>query len=181
MCGQSWEEENKFKNRRHFKKMRVTDTHVFFWGEWFSNWYDCIVEYKDHTFDNSEQAFMWEKAKFFGDHEIAKKILMFSNPSKAKKLGRQVKNFDAEKWRDPGYRFMVDINFAKFNQNEFLKRHLLETGDKTIVEASPYDKIWGIGLREDDDRVLDEDNWDGLNLLGKALMEVREILKGKKI
>ena len=156
--------------------MRETDTHIFFWGEEFSNWYDCQFVYKGHKFDNSEQAFMWEKAKFFGDDEIAGRILKVSNPSMAKKLGRQVKNFDAEKWLMPGYRFMVDVNEAKFTQNEFLKQKLLSTGTKMLVEASPYDSIWGIGLGEADDAILNENNWKGLNLLGKALMDVREII-----
>ena len=156
--------------------MRETDTHIFFWGEEFSNWYDCQFMYKGHEFDNSEQAFMWEKAKFFGDDEIASRILKVSNPSMAKKLGRQVKNFDAEKWLNPGYQFMVGVNVEKYSQNENLKHVLLSTGTKMLVEASPYDTIWGIGMREADDAILNENNWKGLNLLGKALMDVRNMI-----
>jgi len=159
--------------------MRVTDTHIFFWGEEFSNWYDCVINYKGHVFDNTEQIFMWEKAMFFKDTETAGRILKVGNPSMAKKLGRQVKNFDSVLWLLPSYQFMVDANVEKFTQNEYLKKKLLETGTKMLVEASPYDTIWGIGLGEADDAILDEKNWKGLNLLGKALMDVRNIIKNQ--
>lgn len=160
--------------------MRETDTHIFFWGGEFSNWYECQFVYKGHYFDNSEQAFMWEKAKFFNDEEIASKILKTSCPSTAKKLGRKVKNFDSEIWLSPAYQFMVGVNVEKYSQNEDLKHKLLLTGDKMLVEASPYDTIWGIGLGENDDTILNENNWNGLNLLGKALMDVRNILRNHR-
>jgi len=159
--------------------MRETDTHIFFWGEEFSNWYDCEFMYKGHKFYNSEQAFMWEKAKFFNDEEIANKILNTSNPSIAKKLGRHVKNFNSETWLNPGYQFMVDVNVEKYTQNEDLKIKLQSSGTKMLVEASPFDTIWGIGLREDNDAVLNENNWKCLNLLGRALMDVRNIIKNQ--
>jgi len=159
--------------------MRETDTHIFFWGEEFSNWYDCQFVYKGHQFYNSEQAFMWEKARFFGDDEIGMRILETPNPSVAKRLGRKVKNFDPEKWGNPGYQFMVAVNVEKYSQNEYLKQSLISTGDKMLVEASPYDTIWGIGLGEADDAILNENNWKGLNLLGKALMDVRNIIKNQ--
>ena len=160
---------------------RITDTHVFFYGCEFSNWYDCKrgFRYKHLTFFNSEQAFMWEKAIAFGDMETAAKIMRTPNPSSNKQLGRQVKNFDANIWSELSYKIMVDVNLAKFSQNITLKNMLLLTGDKTIVEASPVDKIWGIGLHWTNDDVLDKDKWQGQNLLGKALMEVREIFKSK--
>ena len=157
--------------------MKVTDTHVYFWGSEFSNWYECKFKHKNLTFFNSEQAFMWEKAVYFHDMEIAKKMVETSNPSVAKKLGRQVKGFDAAKWLKVSYDIMVVVNMAKFSQNLILKDVLLETEDRILVEASPFDVIWGVGLREDDDDILDEHNWKGQNLLGKALMEVRHNLK----
>ena len=157
--------------------MRVTDTHVYFWGGEFSNWYTCNITYKGHQFYSSEQAFMWEKAMFFGDEEIAKIILRTPDPSEAKKLGRKVKDFNIDKWLFAGYQFMIDINVEKYKQNEDLKIKLFSTGDKVFVEASPYDKICGVGLKETDDNILDENKWNGLNLLGKALIEVREKLK----
>lgn len=171
--------------------MRVTDTHVFFWGDEFSNWYDCQFKYKGLTFYNSEQAFMWEKAMYFDDIDIADLILKTHNPKENKKLGRKVKNFNTELWMVVSYPIMVAINIAKYSQGEksndskyFKSRRartaLLDTGDKTLVEASPYDKIWGIGLGLDNDDCLDETKWRGMNLLGRALMEVRKTLKDEE-
>jgi ribA/ribD-fused uncharacterized protein len=156
---------------------RITDTHVFFWNSELSNWYPAKFRYKGITFANSEQAFMWEKAMFFGDMNAAQLIYKETRPNVAKAIGRKVKGFDAEKWLTASYKIMVDVVYAKFSQNSNLKDVLLSTGDKTIVEASPYDTIWGIGMHWEDDRVLDEKNWRGQNLLGKALMEVREKLR----
>lgn len=156
---------------------RVTDTHVYFWGLKLSNWYPVRFMYKDIEFDNTEQAFMWEKAMLFGDHDTADRILDTPDPKAAKGLGRKVKNFDAERWMINGYTVMVAVNYAKFSQYPRLKSILLNTGNKTIVEASPYDKIWGIGIHWNDDTCLDEANWKGMNLLGKALMEVRKQLR----
>ena len=158
---------------------RITDKYVFFWGSEFSNWYECKFRYKNLTFFNSEQAFMWEKAVFFGDMDIAELIMKTPSPNQNKKLGRIVKNFNADVWLSAGYEIMVAVNLAKFSQNLILKDVLLSTEDKIIVEASPYDTIWGIGLYHEDDRVLDEKNWKGMNLLGKALMEVRKKLGGQ--
>ena len=158
---------------------RITDKYVFFWGSEFSNWFECRFKYKDLNFYNSEQAFMWEKAVFFGDMVTAALILKTPSPSQCKKLGRIVVNFKADVWLREGYVIMIAINIAKFSQNLKLKAILLSTEDKILVEASPYDTIWGIGLYHEDDKVLDEKNWKGQNLLGKALMEVREKLKDK--
>ena len=156
---------------------RVTDTHVYFWGSPFSNWYNCKVKHEGETFHNSEQAFMWEKAMYFDDLEIADLILEASSPSVAKSLGREVSGFNAETWSNVSYEYMVDVCYEKFRQHPKLQILLLSTGDKVIVEASPHDKIWGVGLHWDDDKILDEANWNGQNLLGKALMDVREKLK----
>jgi ribA/ribD-fused uncharacterized protein len=157
---------------------RITDTHVFFWGSELSNWYNCKFEYLGNTFSNSEQAFMSRKAAYFEDWEIFEKILKTGqNPKTAKKLGREIKNFNAEFWTEVCFEEMVDVNFAKYSQNSDLKELLLSTGDKTLVEASPYDTVWGIGLHWEDDDCLDENKWKGTNLLGKALMEVRKLLK----
>jgi ribA/ribD-fused uncharacterized protein len=160
---------------------RVTDKYVFFWGSEFSNWYDCsrypYIKYKSITFFNSEQAFMWEKAVFFHDMEIAKKIVETPDPRENKALGRKIRGFDSERWMIASYPIMVAVNYAKYSQNVRLKALLLETEDKILVEASPYDKIWGIGLSWQDDDCLDETKWKGMNLLGKALMEVRKQLQ----
>ena len=167
--------------------MKVTDKHVFFWGEWPSNWYPCIfnAEYegKEYTFYNSEQYFMFVKAKTFGDEENALKILLEGkNPKKAKTYGRMVKNYDDEKWNEIRYKVMVDANMAKYSQNDELKNLLLsdEFNGKGFVEASPIDGVWGIKCSEND-ALDDESNWNGQNLLGKALDDVRDKLMNVKI
>jgi len=160
--------------------MRTTDTHIFFWGEEFSNWYAVEFDYEDNHFYNTEQAFMWEKARQFSDTEMADLILATPNPRENKKLGRKVRNFDADNWALVSFIFMVSVNYAKYSQNPQLKQLLLDTGDKVLVEASPYDKIWGIGLGVDNDDCLDENKWQGMNLLGKALMVVRKQLKNEE-
>jgi ribA/ribD-fused uncharacterized protein len=117
---------------------------------------------------------MWKKAMFFGDIETAYKIAHCKGPAEAKRLGRKVKNFDQQIWNQESFQIMVDVNTAKYQQKPRLKELLLSTGNKTIVEASPFDSIWGIGLHWEDDRVLNKEEWKGLNLLGGALMEVRD-------
>jgi ribA/ribD-fused uncharacterized protein len=159
---------------------RITDKYVFFWGSEFSNWFECRFTYKNLNFYNSEQAFMWEKAIYFGDTETAALILKTPPPNQNKKLGRKVKNFKEDVWLRDGYEIMIAVNMTKFSQNSKLKAILLSTEDKILVEASPEDTVWGIGLYWENDNCLDEKNWKGMNLLGKALMEVREKLKTKR-
>lgn len=156
------------------KNIRETSTHVFFWNGVFSNFYPCKIRYNKMLFSSTEMIFMWEKALFFGDKDAANSILFSSDPAICKKIGRSIKNFDAELWSSVSYDIMVKANYEKYTQNSRLKFELLNTIPKILVEASPYDKIWGIGLHVHDDAVLDENNWNGQNLLGKALMEVRE-------
>lgn len=156
---------------------RETDTHLYFLRGVLSNFEKCYIKHKGHLFATTEQAFMWEKAVFFNDHESASKILREENPAKAKKLGREVKNFDDSKWSKVCYEIMYLINYEKYFQNTRLKNILLNTGDKILVEANPRDTRWAIGLSAEDDRVLDESQWQGENLLGKVLMELRKDLK----
>ena len=156
---------------------RETDTHLYFLRGVLSNFEKCYIKHKGHLFATTEQAFMWEKAVFFNDHESASKILKEENPAKAKKLGREVKNFDDSKWSKVCYEIMYTINYEKYFQNTRLKNILLNTGDKVLVETNFLDTRWAIGLAADDDRVLDESKWKGENLLGKVLMQVRQELK----
>jgi len=157
---------------------RITDTHVYFWGDpTLSNWGPAPFMYEGHNFANSEQAFMWEKALCFEDYETANLILKSDNPRTAKELGRQVKNYDEKIWETKRFEAMFNVCMAKFSQNPDRLETLLSTGDRTLVEASPYDMIWGVGIHWTDDNILDEKNWRGQNLLGKALMEVRNYLK----
>ena len=156
---------------------RETDTHLYFLRGVLSNFEKCYIKYKGHLFATTEQAFMWEKAIFFNDHESASKILREENPAKAKKLGREVKNFDDSKWSKVCYEIMYKINYEKYFQNTRLKNILLNTGDKILVETNFRNTRWAIGLPAEDDRVLDESQWQGENLLGKILMQVRQELK----
>ena len=162
---------------------RVTDKYVFFYGSFLSNFARCSFtwEYMDerHEFFCTEQAFMWAKAKFFGDSVAAKRILdVIGDPMECKKMGRLVKNYDDEKWSEVRYNVMRDANFAKFSQCSYHHNKIMnpEFDGKTFVEASPSDGIWGIKMSIKEQGVLDERNWNGQNLLGKALTEVRERL-----
>ena len=157
---------------------KVTDTHVYFWGDpTLSNWGPAEFDYKGNHFMNSEQAYMWEKADFFGDLTIANDILSTDSPKDAKDLGRLVRNYNDEEWAKVRYKKMVEVCFAKFSQNPHRLETLLSTGERILVEASPYDKVWGVGWHWTDPEILFEENWRGQNLLGKALMEVRDKLK----
>jgi len=163
--------------------MRVTDKHVYFWGEFLSNWYPARFtearEGKTLEFFNSEQYFMYEKAKTFGDEEIAMRILFEGkNPKQAKTLGRKVKGYNDEVWNKMRYKVMLRANLLKYLQNKDIEKLLLneEFEGKNFVEASPIDHIWGIGCDEAT-ALDDESNWNGQNLLGKVLDEVRDILK----
>ncbi len=153
--------------------MITTDKYVFFWNGIYSNWYSVKFNYKSLEFSNSEQAFMWEKANYFNDSKTANEILNEPNPSLNKKLGRKVKGFDTDKWSKISYNFMYDVNKEKFEQNPNLLKQLIATETRTLVEASPYDKIWGIGLLEEDAVNIPENKWPGQNLLGKVLTQLR--------
>ena len=170
--------------------MKVTNKHVLFWGEWPSNWYraefdaEMMVngEKKTLHFFNSEQYFMYVKAVVFGDYETADKILKTKDPKKAKALGREVKGYDDKVWNEMRYKVMVDANKAKYSQNEELKKLITseEFKGKGYVEASPLDRVWGVGLSENDPLADDDGYWKGQNLLGRALDEVREWLLNDK-
>ena len=113
----------------------------------------------------------------FEDEETARKILESDDPQKIKKLGRQVRNFDDQTWNEIKYSLVLNGNYNKFTHSDELRRFLLSTGDSVLVEASPYDCIWGIGLGADSDDAQDPRKWRGENLLGFALMEVRDEIR----
>jgi ribA/ribD-fused uncharacterized protein len=123
-----------------------------------------------------EQYMMAEKAKLFKDSKILEKIMESNTPKQIKALGRIVKNFDESVWKQNRYSIAIKGNLNKFSQNKNLKKFLLGTKNKVIVEASPYDKIWGIGMCTDDKSIENPLFWKGKNLLGFALMEVRDSL-----
>jgi ribA/ribD-fused uncharacterized protein len=157
--------------------MKVTDKYVFFYGSEFSNWYPSYFEWKEQSFNCAEQALMWYKAMTFQNFCVAEDILSTTSPKKQKQLGRSVTGYNENTWSKIRFDIMVKILKAKFSQNDLLRNVLLSTENRVIVEASPTDRIWGIGLGEDDLGIEDESNWKGQNLLGKALMEVREYLR----
>lgn len=156
---------------------RETETHLYFLRGVLSNFEKCYIKHRGHLFATTEQAFMWEKAVFFNDHESASKILREENPAKAKKLGREVKNFDDSKWSKVCYEIMYLINYEKYFQNTRLKNILLNTGDKQLIEANPRDFRWSCGLEANDPNIENEEDWPGENLLGKVLMQIRQELK----
>jgi hypothetical protein len=121
---------------------------------------------------------MFLKAVFFNDMDMATNIIVAGkDPRTAKKLGGQVKNFKESEWAKVRYSKMYLAVRLKFESNQKLRKQLLNTGDKILVEGTPFDPIWGVMLKWDDDRILDEKNWKGQNLLGKVLMKVREDLR----
>ena len=129
------------------------------------------------SYATAEHFMMAEKARLFGDEALIPEIVAAKSPAIAKKLGRKVANFDDVRWHQHRWDIVVNGNLAKFSQHAELRDLLLNTGDRVIVEASPFDHIWGIGMAASDSRAENPAQWKGLNLLGFALMEVRQQLK----
>jgi ribA/ribD-fused uncharacterized protein len=150
---------------------------VFFWSGWPSQWYMSPFRIDGVRYNCCEQYMMAEKARLFGDLAAMAKILASKSPREQKALGRRVANFDADRWSAACRDIVYRGNLAKFSQNEDLRAKLLETGSKRIVEASPLDPIWGIGLAADDPRAMDPSQWRGTNWLGEAIMRVRQELR----
>jgi len=147
----------------------------------FSQWWDGHPFILDGiSYATAEHFMMAEKARLFNDHETLAEILAAKSPAVAKKLGRKVANFNDVAWLDARWDIVVRGKMAKFSQHPDLKSFLLQTGDSVIVEASPFDKIWGIGMAATHANAENPTKWDGLNLLGFALMEVRELLRKER-
>jgi ribA/ribD-fused uncharacterized protein len=143
----------------------------------FSQWWPSPFEKDGQTYATAEHWMMAAKARLFNDEEIVQKIVRAEHPSEAKKLGRKVSGFDPERWDLEKFALVVEGNRLKFSQEARLREFLLNTGDRVLVEASPVDAIWGIGLAANDPRSEHPEQWRGENLLGFALMEVRDLLK----
>jgi len=163
----------------YYKELYENHGAFCFWNDHFcSNWWTTDNQlYLEHTFwDNVEQYMMWKKAQHFGDQEIATKLRTEPmHPAEAKKLGRQVKGFNDTEWAKVRYDVVFKANLEKFKRNSKLAVSLIATGNKLIVEASPYDRIWGTGFDERETLKHSYDEW-GQNLLGKVLVDVRDYL-----
>lgn len=162
--------------------------YVFFWGhtpgvdgrvgaECLSQWAPSPFTVEETEFATAEHYMMWSKAVLFGDEDAAERVLGAGHPKQAKDIGGQVRGFTEERWRAHRFDIVVRGNVAKFAQNGEMGAYLLGTGSRVLVEASPLDRIWGIGLARDDERAAVPERWRGLNLLGFALMRVRELLR----
>jgi ribA/ribD-fused uncharacterized protein len=162
--------------------------YLFFWGHrpspsgeigksCLSQWWPASFTVNGVRYATAEHFMMAEKARLFGDEETRARILKAASPGEAKRFGRDVRGFKESVWERSRIEFVVRGNLAKFGQNPELSKFLLNTEDHVLVEASPVDRIWGIGLAADDGRVENPGQWQGLNLLGFALMEVRHLLR----
>jgi ribA/ribD-fused uncharacterized protein len=165
-------------------QFHYNDDYIFFTKSWLSQWYGAFKG-QDSTFEMlfesgvpiefncSEQAMMFHKAILFKDFNTARFIMDEKHPNKQKELGRQVRNFDEKIWDKVKFDIVYAISFAKFTRIPLLKERLMETGSKILVEAAPWDSVWGIGMGVEDPNILDKDKWRGQNLLGQALMKAR--------
>lgn len=160
--------------------------YIFFWGHrpsasitksCFSQWYDCRFTVDGVEYSTAEQYMMSQKALLFGDEKIYAEIMEASHPKQFKDLGRKISGFDDRIWNQHRTDIVINGNVAKFSQNQELKYFLLNTNSRILVEASPHDNIWGIGMDSKDTRCENPNLWDGENLLGFCLMEVRDIIK----
>lgn len=147
----------------------------------FSNFHACQFQVHGVTFTSSEQLFMYCKARYFNDIDIANKILNVDTPKTVKALGRKVVGFNGTQWDKIKYDLMCIACYHKFSQNDKLKKSLMETKDTALVEASPTDCIWGIGMDVKHPDIENPQKWRGQNLLGKALDHVRNVLMDSSI
>ena len=160
---------------------------LFFWGHsntlnqqvgkfCFSQWYELPFKVDGIIYKTAEHWMMANKALLFDDLQTYHKIIAVNSPAEAKELGRQVLGFDEMVWGGARYDIVVKGNIHKFNQHPLFAEFLINTKERVLVEASPIDKIWGIGLSKDAEQIDNPYFWSGLNLLGFALMEARDFL-----
>ena len=150
---------------------------TFFWGGTFSQWCPSTFTVDGIEFCTCEQYMMYKKALMFHDYEVASDIMKTTSPKEQKALGRKVKNFNKFRWEEYCREIVYDANVAKFTQNDDMRAELMATEGTSLVEASPKDVIWGIGLSEKDPLAQNRDTWKGKNWLGEAIEQVREDIK----
>ncbi len=164
--------------------------YLFFWGHkaepggrigagCLSQWWSAPFTVDGVTFATAEHYMMWRKAMLFDDPVVAERIVAATHPSKAKALGRTVRDFDEQIWRGARFDIVVAGSTAKFGQHGDLREYLLGTGNRVLVEASPRDRIWGIGMAASNEHAAVPVRWRGLNLLGFALMAARATLAAR--
>ncbi len=158
---------------------------LFFWGHTqknneqidkacFSQWFPRAFEHEGISYPTAEHWMMAGKAILFKDEEILEKIINCKTAPEAKKLGRKVRNFEPTAWNEAKREIVLQGNILKFSQHEDMKEFLINTGERVLVEASPYDAIWGIGMSVNTKGVENPNNWKGENLLGYVLMDTRK-------
>jgi ribA/ribD-fused uncharacterized protein len=179
--------DDRFAAVRAARRVGKSQKFVFFWGyrperdgrlgrACFSQWWPAPFTIDSVTYPTAEHWMMAEKARLFEDRDGLARVLSARSPGAAKAAGRQVRGFDEDRWVEARYGIMAAGALAKFGQHVDLGRFLQQTGSKILVEASPVDRIWGITLSADDEAAGDPSRWRGLNLLGFALMDVRQHL-----
>lgn len=160
---------------------------LYFWGHTKNNdqevgnfclsqWFESPFTINGLTYKTSEHWMMAQKALLFDNQEIFRRIIECDKPNEAKELGRQIIGFDEIVWKNNRFNIVCLGNIHKFNQNQAMGEYLLKTGNKILVESSPVDTIWGIGLTKESEDIHNIYTWSGLNLLGFVLMEVRDFL-----
>lgn len=166
--------------------------YIFFWGNQpskdggitkscFSQWWESPFTVDGIEYKTAEHWMMAKKASLFGDTEAEQRVLSCVTPAEAKKIGREVTGYNNVIWLENRFDIVKQGNYHKFSQNEELKTFLIGTGDRILVEASPVDAIWGVGMAADDSDIYNPEKWKGLNLLGFALMEARDLINKLKI
>lgn len=145
-------------------------------GDVFSNWHRCQFSYRGFTFTSVEQFMMLSKAKLFADERSAIAIMATNDPAQQKAIGRKVAGFDESLWNRKRESIVYVGCREKFAQNRAMRSVLMASNPTVLVEASPWDRIWGVGLDARDPGIADPSQWRGQNLLGKTLMRVRDAL-----
>ena len=176
-----------FKNSRLEVEIRQSDIKMmkaaaeankekftFFWAGTFSQWAASPFKIDGVAFNTAEQYMMYKKALLFHDYKQAGKIMETSNPRSQKQLGKEVMGFEKARWERYCKGYVYDASYAKFTQNPKMLQELLDTEGTSLVEASPEDKIWGIGLTADNPKAMSRDTWNGTNWLGEVLNAVRK-------
>ncbi len=143
-----------------------------------SQWWPAAFEVDGERYATAEHFMMAAKARLFDDAEARSRVFAAASPADAKAIGRSVRGFESARWAAHRFELVVTGNVAKFSADPALEQYLLQTGDAIFVEASPRDRIWGIGLGRNNPAATDPTRWRGQNLLGFALVEVRARLRG---